>query len=220
MVWYITAYFNYECSEPEAKETLMSLDKTDLLNDFVAAIVLRIQLGADCRPDSILNMNDVKERTLDAYVRMFAKEQGIDIENSEEWKMDTKPLLTGAVNLICTPKHLIEEQFGNLPYFNFIGIPLKSGKIPASLVFTEELQRLYPAITELDIDVCQLVNTIELNITEEDGFYSIEINGKNRDTEVESLLLYAGGILNNGFLSIKSGSDNERTISNFIINPE
>lgn len=207
--------FEITCTDPEAEGMLP--DKTDELNDFVASVELRIQLDAVGRPDSILNIDEVKETMLEAYIKMFKKEQGIDIENSDEWEIDTKPLLVIAVDKICTPKHLIEQQFGNLPYFNFLGIPLKSGKIPASMVLTDELQMMLPGIEELKMDVKQLVNTTELNLSEEDGFYVIRIKGKKRKTEVEGELLYAGGILNHGYVSVKQESDTEKLITNFII---
>lgn len=207
--------FEITCTDPESEGLLP--DKTDELNDFVASVELRIQLDSVGRPDSILNIDEVKDAMLEAYIKMFQKEQGIDIENSNEWVVDTKPLLVIAVDKICTPKHLIEQQFGNLPYFNFLGIPLKSGKIPASMVLTDELQAMIPAIEDLKMDVRQLVNTTELNLSEEDGFYVIRIKGKKRKTEVEGELLYAGGILNHGYVSVKQESDTEKLITNFII---
>lgn len=207
--------FEITCTDPESEGLLP--DKTDELNDFVASVELRIQLDSVGRPDSILNIDEVKDAMLEAYIKMFKKEQGIDIENSDEWEIDTKPLLVIAVDKICTPKHLIEQQFGNLPYFNFLGIPLKSGKIPASMVLTDELQMMLPGIEELKMDVKQLVNTTELNLSEEDGFYVIRIKGKKRKTEVEGELLYAGGILNHGYVSVKQESDTEKLITNFII---
>lgn len=209
------AAFDITCTDPESEGLLP--DKTDELNDFVASVELRIQLDTVGRPDSILNIDEVKETILEAYIKMFKKEQGIDIENSDEWVVDTKPLLVIAVDKICTPKHLIEQQFGNLPYFNFLGIPLKSGKIPASMVLTDELQMMLPGIEELKMDVKQLVNTTELNLSEEDGFYVIRIKGKKRKTEVEGELLYDGGILNHGYVSVKQESDTEKLITNFII---
>lgn len=207
--------FDITCTDPESEGQLP--DKTEELNDFVASVELRIQLDSVGRPDSILNIDEVKDAMLEAYIKMFQKEQGIDIENSNEWVVDTKPLLVIAVDKICTPKHLIEQQFGNLPYFNFLGIPLKSGKIPASMVLTDELQMMLPGIEELKMDVKQLVNTTELNLSEEDGFYVIRIKGKKRKTEVEGELLYAGGILNHGYVSVKQESDTEKLITNFII---
>lgn len=207
--------FEITCTDPESEGQLP--DKTEELNDFVASVELRIQLDSVGRPDSILNIDEVKDAMLEAYIKMFKKEQGIDIENSNEWVVDTKPLLVIAVDKICTPKHLLEQQFGNLPYFNFLGIPLKSGKIPASMVLTDELKMMLPGIEELKMDVKQLVNTTELNLSEEDGFYVIRIKGKKRKTEVEGELLYAGGILNHGYVSVKQESDTEKLITNFII---
>lgn len=207
--------FEITCTDPESEGLLP--DKTEELNDFVASVELRIQLDSVGRPDSILNIDEVKDAMLEAYIKMFKKEQGIDIENSNEWVVDTKPLLVIAVDKICTPKHLIEQQFGNLPYFNFLGIPLKSGKIPASMVLTDELQMMLPGIEDLKMDVKQLVNTTELNLSEEDGFYVIRIKGKKRKTEVEGELLYAGGILNHGYVSVKQESDADKLITNFII---
>lgn len=207
--------FDITCTDPESEGQLP--DKTEELNDFVASTGLRIQLDSVGRPDSILNIDEVKDAMLEAYIKMFKKEQGIDIENSNEWVVDTKPLLVIAVDKICTPKHLIEQQFGNLPYFNFLGIPLKPGKIPASMILTDELQAMLPEIEDLKMDVRQLVNTTELNLSEEDGFFVIRVKGKKRKTEVDGELLYAGGILNHGYLSVKQESDTEKLITNFII---
>lgn len=93
--------FDITCTDPECEGLLP--DKTEELNDFVASTELRIQLDAVCRPDSILNIDEVKKDMLEAYIRMFKNEQGIDIENSNEWKIDTKPFLVSAVDMICTP---------------------------------------------------------------------------------------------------------------------
>lgn len=206
---------SFDCSSPESMDFLP--DKTEEINDFVASVKLRIQLNSECRPDSILNLDEVKESMLNAFIKMFAREQGIDIENSTEWKMDTKPLLIGTVNMICTPKHLIEEQFGNIPYFIFIGIPLKSGKIPTSMVLTDELQRMCSNLKYLEIDINQFVNTVELNMSEEDSFYCIRVKGEEDKTEVEGELLYVRGILTHGFLSIRTESDTGNLLSKFII---
>lgn len=206
--------FDIACTDPESEGLLP--DKTEELNDFVASVELRIQLDSVGRPDSILNIDEVKKAMQDAYIKMFKKEQGIDIENSDEWEIDTKPFLVSAIDMICAPKHLIEQQFGNLPYFNFLGIPLKPGKIPASMILTDELQVMLPEIEDLKMDVRQLVNTTELNLSEEDG-YVIRVKGKKRKTEVEGELLYAGGILNHGYLSVKQESDADKLITNFII---
>lgn len=211
--------FSVECSDPEAGETLESFDKSDILNDFVAAIVLKIQLDADCRPDSILNMKVVKERITDAYINMFAKQQEIDESNREEWEKETRPLLVGAVDMICTPTHLIEQQFGNLPYFNFTGIPLKSGKIPVSMIITGDLLKMCHGINELDMNITQLDSDMESGISADDGMYSIKISGKKDKIEIEGQLLYGGGIMNHGIVSVKIDSDTERMLTTYIIDP-
>lgn len=209
--------FSVECSDPEAGETLKSFDKSDILNDFVAAIVLKIQLGADCRPDSILNMNAVKERMTDAFINMSAKQQGIEESNREEWEKETRPLLVGAVNMICTPTHLIEQQFGNLPYFNLTGIPLKSGKIPTSMIITGDLLKMCHGLKELDMKITPLDSDMESGINAADGMYSISISGKKDKLEIEGMLLYGAGIMNHGILTVKTESDTERLITTYAI---
>lgn len=209
--------FSVECSDPEAGETLESFDKSDILNDVVDAITLRIQLGTDCQPDSILNLDAVKERITDAYINMFAKRQEIDESNRDEWEKETMPLLIGTVNMMYTPKHLIEQQFGNLPYLNFTGIPLKSGKIPASMVLPDELQIICPGLTELKMEIRQFESNMESSIEDKDGLYHIKFGGKKGTAHIEGELLYAAGILTNGFLSLRNESDTEKLISNYMI---
>lgn len=204
--------FDIECSDPESKGIL-----PEDINDFVVNKELRIQLGADCRPKSILNISEVKETMLNAFTNMFAKEQGIDIVNSEEWRMDTQPLLIAYIHTICTTEHLIDEQFNNVPYFNFIGIPLTSGLIPASMVLSEELQNRCPDINELTMEINQSDYDMESKIDAEDGLYSIKIQGANENTTVDCNLLYAGGILEHGILSVKSISENEKVCCVFMI---
>lgn len=211
--------FSVICSDPAAGETLESFDKSDILNDFVAAIVLKIQLDADCRPDSILNMKVVKERITDAYINMFAKQQGIDESNREEWGKETRPLLVGAVDMICTPTHLIEQQFGNLPYFNLTGIPLKAGKIQTSMIITGDLLKMCHGLKELNMTITQLDSNMESGISADDGMYSISISGKKDKIEIEDLLLYGGGIMEHGIVSVKIDSGTERMLTTYIINP-
>ncbi|MBD5288696.1 MAG: hypothetical protein HDS28_06505 [Bacteroides sp.] len=207
--------FRIECSDPASEGQLP--DETWKLNEFVAPIVLNIQLDANCRPDTILNLDSVKERMLDAFIKLFAREQGIDLENSAEWKMDTKPLLISAVDMICRSKHLIEEQFGNIPYFTFNGISLKPGKIPASMVLTDELQIMCHSLDELDMEVRQVVNTESLNIGEDSGCYVIELKGNKRESSLKGKLLYNKGIMNYGYIDIKIKSETETLITNFTL---
>ena len=207
--------FSIECSDPSSDGQLP--DKTETLNDFVAAVVMRIQLDVDCRPDSILNMAEVRETLLNAYIRMFTKEQGMDITRDAEWETETKPLMIGAIDMTYTPKHLIETQFGYIPYFNFIGVPLKSGKIPASMALPDELQKMCPELKELKMKVSKFENNMESGIEEKDGLYHIKLSGKKGTVEIDGELLYAAGILTNGFLSLRNESDTEKLISNYVI---
>lgn len=207
--------FKIDCTDPEAKGVLPN--NKDELNEFVDSYVLKIQLGKDYQPDSILNMVEVKESLLQTFIKKFTKEAGKDVTNSAEWEKDTKPLLIGTINMMYTPKHLIEEFFCNIPYFNFIGTPLKSGKIPASMVLSDKLQLMCPGIKDLKMKVCQVADNMEHSITKSDEIYSISIQGKKGKTEIEGVFLYAGGILNHGLLSIKTESDTEKLITNFLI---
>ena len=209
--------FSVECSDPEAGESLKSFDKSEILNDFVASIVLKIQLGADCRPDSILNMNAVRERITEAVINMFLKHQEVDESNRAEWENDTRPLLVGAVDMICTPAHLIEQQFGNLPYFNLTGIPLKSGKIPTSMIVTGDILNMCHGLKELDMEITPLDSNMESGISSNDGWYSIRISGKKDELDVEGLLLYSGGIMAHGILTVKMESDTERLVTTYAI---
>ena len=209
--------FSVECSDPEAGETLKSFDKSDMLNDFVASIVLKIQLGADCRPDSILNMNAVRERITEAVINMFLKQHGVDESNRAEWENDTRPLLVGAVDMICTPAHLIGQQFGNLPYFNLTGIPLKSGKIPTSMIVTGDILNMCHGLKELDMEITPLDSNMESGISANDGMYSIRISGKKDKLDVEGLLLYSVGIMTHGILTVKMDSDIERLVTTYAL---
>lgn len=209
--------FSVVCSDPEADEELTLFDQSGILTDVAVATCMRIRLGADGRPDSVLNMDEVREAMVNAYVAMFMRQQGADVADSAEWEMDTKPLIVGAVNMLCTPKHMIEQQFGNVPYFNFIGVPLKSGRIPSSMVLAGDLQKMCYGLSELEMEIKQVVNTTELNIGEDDGVYVIRIKGANEKTSVEGELLYLRGILSQGSLSMTVESYGERILSRFTI---
>lgn len=203
--------FSVECSDPEAGETLNSFDETDILNDFIAAIVLRIQLDADCRPDTILNMEEVKKSVLNAYVKMLEREFGTEVDVNEA------PVVIGAISDICNQTHLIEQQFGNLPYFNFTGIPLKSGKIPASMIITGDLLKMCHGLNELDMDITLLESDLESGTQADDGLYSIKISGKKDNIEIGGLLLYGAGIMNHGILNLRTGSGSERLLTTYVI---
>lgn len=204
--------FEIECTDPKSNGQLP--DRTEELNDFVASRILQIQLDGNCQPDTILNMEEVKESVLNAYVKMLERELGTEIDVNEA------PFVIGAVSDICNQKHLIEEQFGNIPYFNFIGIPLKSGKIPSSMVLTDKLQAMCPGLMDLNIDVAQGVGDMECSIDETDGFYSIKVNGKKGKAEIVGSFLFADGILEHGVLKVKAENEIIGKIKSiFIINP-
>ena len=187
--------YSIECSDSAAIGQIPS--PTETLNDFVATVALNIQLDADCRPDSILNMAEVREKMMGAHIRMIAKQQGDkDATQRAEWETQTKPLIAAAVYMLYTRKHLIETQFSFIPYFNFTGIPLKSGVIPSSMVLADELQRLCPELKELRMEVAQSAEGCR-----------IKVSGKKGDAAIEGELWYAAGILNHGFLSLTNKID-------------
>lgn len=203
--------FEIECTDPESKGQLP--DRTEELNNFVASRILQIQLDADCRPDTILNMEEVKESVLNAYVKMLERELGTEKDVNEA------PFVIGAVSDICNQKHLIEEQFGNIPYFNFIGIPLKSGEIPVSMLLTEKLQMMCNDLKDLKMEVVQGGGDMECGTVETDGFYSIKVKGKKGNAVIVGQFLFAAGILEHGFLCVKTKSDTEKLTSIFNIEP-
>lgn len=203
--------FEIECTDPKSNGQLP--DRTEELNDFVASRILQIQLNADCRPDTILNMEEVKESVMNAYKRMLERELGTEIDANEN------PFLTSAVSEICNQKHLIEEQFGNVPYFNFIGIPLKSGKIPTSMVLTNKLQATCHGLNDLKMIVAQLGGDMENSTDATDGFYSIKVYGKKGKTEVDGNFLFANGILEHGLLCVKAENEAGKLTSIFSIEP-
>lgn len=85
------------------------------------------------------------------------------------------------------------------------------------MVLTDELQGMCSNLKYLEIEINQFVNTDELNMSEEDGCYCIRLKGKEDETEVEGILLYVKGILNYGFLSVRTETDSVKLKSNFII---
>lgn len=203
--------FEIECTDPASEGQLP--DRTEEVNEFVASRILQFQLDVDCRPDTILNMEEVKESVMNAYKRMLERELGTEIDANEN------PFLTSAVSEICNQKHLIEEQFGNVPYFNFIGIPLKSGKIPTSMVLTNKLQATCHGLNDLKMIVAQLGGDMENSTDATDGFYSIKVNGKKGKTEVDGNFLFANGILEHGLLCVKAENEAGKLTSIFSIEP-
>lgn len=198
--------YNAECSAQKLKELPSAIAPE---NDYIESVRLKIQLDRDCHPDTILNLDAVRDNFV-AYVK---QQQGDDYEDSPEQEMLTKAI----ASMMCTPKRLIDQQFGNIPYFNFLGIPLESGKIPASMVLSDDLQKKCHEVTELEMEVISLGNTIELNMSEDDGFYAINLKGAKEKTKIEGKLLYAGGIIAHGLLSFKTDLGPMRLAGNFIL---
>lgn len=209
--------FRIVCSDPTSEGMLP--DKTDELNNFVASRILKIQLDSLGRPDSILNMAEVKTATVKAFLDMFVGPvDNVSIMWSRE-EMENNPMLVASVSDICAPAHLIDEQFGNLPYFRFTGIPLKSGKIPIEKVMTEEMLEMnsyFNSLKELKFDIRQ---TTGKDISERDGYYTIKLHGKKGQSEIEGLFLYAGGIMCHGLLSITHENSKEKLTTNYLLEP-
>lgn len=159
-------------------------------------------------------MEEVKKSVLNAYIKMLEREAGMEIDVNE-----AAPFVIGAVSDICNQNHLIEEQFGNIPYFNFTGIPLKTGKIPVSMVLTDKLQIMCHGLKDLKMEVAQGGVDMECGTDETDGFYSIRIKGKKGNTEVDGNFLFARGILTHGLLLVKTESGTEKLTSIFNIEP-
>ena len=58
---------------------------------------------------------------------------------------------------------------------------------------------------------------MESGISANDGMYSIRISGKKDKLEVEGLLLYSGGIMTHGILTVKMDSDSERLVTTYAL---
>ena len=103
------------------------------------------------------------------------------------------------------------------PYFNFTGIPLKSGKIPASKVLAGDLLKMCHGVNELNMEITPLDSNMEAGISTDDEIYSISIRGKEGKIEIEGLLLYGAGIMNHGILTAKTESDSGCMLITYII---
>lgn len=192
--------FQIECTDPESEGRLPK--QQDTMKDFVYSMVLKVQLDKNCRPDTILNIDEVKDTMLNAYLKIFKKELDVEIDNPAEWEMDTKPIIIGFVNMMCNTKHLIEQQFGNLPYFTFIGIPLKNKPIPTSMVLSDDIRVFCGELKDLDMKISRM-NKTETSNAHDTGGYVIELWGQKDKTMVTCKFTYAQGIPNHGSLSVQ-----------------
>lgn len=85
------------------------------------------------------------------------------------------------------------------------------------MVLPEELQMICPGLTELKMNVRQFKSDMESSLEKSDGLYHIKLSGKKGTAHIDGELLYAAGILTNGFLSFRNESDTEKLISNYMI---
>lgn len=90
-------------------------------------------------------------------------------------------------------------------------------EIPTSMILTGDLLKMCHGVNELNMEITTLDSDIESSINADDGMYSISIMGKEGTTEIEGLLLYGGGIMNHGILSVKTESGSERMLTTYMI---
>ena len=198
--------FDIENSDPTGIEFMDY--NSSMLNDIVSAIRLKVQLDENNRPDSIINMDEMKNNMLEAYQKLFEKQTGRELTTDPEWENDTKPLIAIAINAICDKDHLLDEQFNNIAYFNLIGIPLKSEEIPSSLILTDELQRLCPDLTTLSMEI-QNIDNIEGCGTIDHKYHSIIVKGKNENSNIYGKWLFTNGNLTQANLLVSTKSNSE-----------
>lgn len=118
---------------------------------------------------------------------MAAKELGPDTANTDTWKV-TQALLELSVETKYNQEKLIARQFDNIPYFNFIGTPLESGKIPASMVLCDELNKFCFGTTELNKEISPAPKKDRTDA------YVIKINGKKDNSIISCEFLFINGL--------------------------
>ena len=151
-----------------------------------------IQLDKAGRPDSILDLEEVKELMIENYMDYLANQEGVDLEENPEWAETNLSVAESVIERISQPQHLIKNQFGNLPYFTFTGIPLESEEIPASLLLTDETAVLVKNLEDLHLQVVQPA----------DKKFTLVISGQDESAEIECTLNYENGIMQTGDLTI------------------
>lgn len=199
--------FNITFSRPELKGASDSFIGDEVKN-LITPLVLTIQLDADNRLDSILNITEVKKSILKTYYRIAAKELGPDTANTETWKV-TQALLELSIETQYNQEKLIARQFGNIPYFNFIGTPLESGKIPASMVLCDELDKFCFGATELNMEISPAPKKDRTDT------YVIKVNGKKDNSIISCEFLFINGLMNLGTLSVYTEIDRVTIASTF-----
>lgn len=126
---------------------------------------------------------------------MAAKELGPDTANTDTWKV-TQALLELSVETKYNQEKLIARQFDNIPYFNFIGTPLESGKIPASMVLCDELNKFCFGTTELNKEISPAPKKDRTDA------YVIKINGKKDNSIISCEFLFINSLMNLGPLCL------------------
>lgn len=80
------------------------------------------------------------------------------------------------------------------------------------MVLPDELQIICPGLTELKMEVKQFESDMESSIEKSDGLYHIKLIAKKGTVHIDGELLYAAGILTDGFMSFRNESDIEKLI--------
>ncbi|RXE65541.1 hypothetical protein ED328_14470 [Muribaculaceae bacterium Isolate-001 (NCI)] len=85
------------------------------------------------------------------------------------------------------------------------------------MIITGDLMKMCQGLKELDMEITPLDSNMESSISADDGMYSIIIRGKKDKLDVEGMLLYSGGIMAHGILTVKMESDTERLVTTYAI---
>ena len=85
------------------------------------------------------------------------------------------------------------------------------------MIVTGDILNMCHGLKELDMEITPLDSNMESGISANDGMYSIRISGKKDKLEVEGLLLYSGGIMTHGILTVKMDSDSERLVTTYAL---
>ena len=190
--------FNAECSDPEANCSPDFLSMREIVvSEFTDSVgFLEIQLDSVCRPMSILNIDEVKERYVQGFLKMAAKQADITLEElmaQEERINELRHYLTSVIDSIYSPRHILDEQFGYTAYFSFIGEPLNFSKIIASKVLAPKIMFLTPGIHSLDI-----------HVSGNSGNCTVETQGATDKSSVSGRWTFHSGIPVTGILHIKT----------------
>lgn len=178
--------------------------QSDEIKNLTASISLKIQLNKFGKPDTILNMDELKKAYIDGFLNVLKKQNGEEITDEAKWEEETKPFVMAYVDMFCNTEHNIAEQFGNTAFYNFIGIPLKDGDyIQAPMVLTPDMQKMMPGIKKLKMSVT--------SSNGEDGYpyVILEVKGKKGKNSVEGSWGFSKGKISLGSLYIEVDNGTE-----------